>query len=267
MELKRTLGADLTVPLRPQVSLDEPSVVLAATKGEDQPSLGYCPMCGTYSVLCRPDRGTIASYVQATAMPCHASLIADREATCSLCSISSDPAARKAAVFLGHIYYLIGTEDSPSQGDINRSYWEVIDRSSRRFRLAARELLRDQLFFEERCKSMELPSERLSAREIEEAERHLFNLMGRFSFKRLKSATRDAMMGTYGVHFLLENADRLKPEWLGSERYLLSPNGVEYYRSIVAGPMKKNDMIDPAYVTPEAIANAKAADEREQTSA
>jgi hypothetical protein len=247
MDRKRTLGADLTIPLRPRVSPHEPSIELALSKGEDQPT-GFCPGCRTLSILCRPDRAAIASYLQGTSLPSHASLVAEREMICPLCSIQYDPTSRKAAVMLGHIYYLIGTPDSVPQEEINRQFWGVIERSSRRFRQSAREGLRDRLFFEERCKDMRLPAETMSAAEIEEVDRHLMELVGKYAWKRFSPTTKEAMFGTYGMTKLLERGRNPKPEWLGNERYLLSPNGIEHYRDLVAKPLAKCEVQEPEYI-------------------
>ena len=226
---KRSQERSRDVEIHPQISRDDIAIrQIGQTVPETQ--FGFCPMCGVETLLYRCTQDEILQRFKAENMPSELKDAIERSMVCSLCEVATSPNARAFAVFRGYIWYLIGKPDSCSQGTINRTLWKAARQSLSRFREGERTRLRTHLAQVPEERGFHIASEQfLSGEDLSLVMDRLYSIFQADTMIAAANTDRQAIIGTIGMHYLLEAAEskKLMPRWLGNHRYFLTVKGLE----------------------------------------
>lgn len=217
--------------IRPQVALDD-LAIQQITSSVPQLGFGYCPHCGIEGVLYRcPSSHIHAMMTGVGALSSELREHVESTMSCTLCEIGKNPDARVFATYRGYLWYLIGKPDSTTQVAINRTLWRAATQSLSRFREGERARLRNYLAQCPPGRDFQIPDRVLPAVDQELANRAIQEVLDQTALRQAYlDDNRSAIIGTIGMHHLLENAERGQGEklaWFGNERYFVTVRGLE----------------------------------------
>ncbi len=211
--------------LNPGIASEDLSRLLNRQRAQSPDQIGVCSQCGYEGPVWSMDAAQRIDLQESLAIPA----ISGDYLSCAICEIGRSATMRYISVFRGFVWYLFGTEKSPSQEVINRSIWRAALVGEPRFRETHRAQLRDDLALDRIGRGFKLSEEVLTPSERAAAEGYIFSLIPRN--RGLTPLHRGALLGSLGVHHLLQETEqgRLSPRWIDHLRYFPTPSGLLHF--------------------------------------